>query len=187
MTKEQLNAQYFEWMYDILCPQESRKSYRLLLSTLHDIQFTYDIPMDTNRAEDGISLRYIFGDEYDVDYPVIAAFLDDKPCSVLEMMAALAMRYEEHIMCDDKYGDRTHVWFWTMIENLGLSDMSDDHYKPREVEAAVTRMMKHQYERDGKGGLFYIPNCLVDLRKTEIWYQGCWYLSAIVDEQGDWI
>ena len=56
MTNEQVSKQYFEWMYDILC-WNSRKSYRKLLSTLHNIDFVYDIPMDGNRAEDGISLR----------------------------------------------------------------------------------------------------------------------------------
>lgn len=183
MTNEQVSKQYFEWMYDILC-WNSRKSYRKLLSTLHNIDFMYDIPMDGNRAEDGISLRYRFGHEVSIADPIIATCLDTTPCSVLEMMVALALRYEEHIMCDDEYGDRTYIWFWDMIRNLGLSNMSDSHFDPERVEKAVYRMMYREYEADGTGGLFTIPGCPTDLRTVEIWYQGCWYLNEILDELG---
>jgi hypothetical protein len=186
MTKEQVNRQYFDWMYDILC-WNKHKSYWFLLDTLNSIEFTYDIPMDGNRAEDGISLRYAFGSECGIEDPVIAAYLDIRPCSVLEMMAALAIRYEEHIMHDDEYGDRTYLWFWTMIGNLGLSSMSDDHFNPLITKEIISRMLNREYEPDGTGGLFKIPGCPTDLRTIEIWYQGCWYLSAIIDEQGEWM
>ena len=41
----------------------SNKSYRRLFYKLHDTEFAYTIPMDGNRAEDGIELRYRFGRE----------------------------------------------------------------------------------------------------------------------------
>ena len=43
---------------------------------------------------------------------MISAYLDNKTCSVLEMMIALAIRCEEHIMDDPDVGNRTGQWFW---------------------------------------------------------------------------
>lgn len=58
MTKNELINMYFEWMYDIVCP-DKKKSYRKLLYFLHSVDFTYLIDMDGNRFEDGIELRYL--------------------------------------------------------------------------------------------------------------------------------
>ena len=77
------------------------------------------IPMDGNRAEDGIDLRYRFGHEQHYSDAMVASFLDDRPCSVLEMMIALSIRCEEHIMDDPDVGNRTGQWFWSMIASLG--------------------------------------------------------------------
>lgn len=51
---------------------------------------------------------------------MIASYLDNRPCSVLEMIIALAIRLEEHIMDDPDIGNRTGQWFWDMIVSLGL-------------------------------------------------------------------
>lgn len=40
-----------------------------LLRHLHNIDFQYMLPMDGNRAEDGIDLRYRFG--YEKEYEVL--------------------------------------------------------------------------------------------------------------------
>jgi len=50
------------------------------------------LPMDGNRAEDGIDLRYRFGYEKEYEGSTIASYLDNSPCSVLEMLIALAFR-----------------------------------------------------------------------------------------------
>jgi hypothetical protein len=101
------------------------------------------------------------------------------PCSVLEMMVAIAIYCEEHVMDDPDYGDRTGQWFWGMISNLGLGAMHDENFDRRDVENKITRFLDRQYDPDGKGGLFRIRNCEHDLRKVEIFYQLCWYLNSI--------
>ena len=67
MTKNELNDAYFNWMYQLVFDgrYSKRLSYRKLLRELHRIEFTYIIPMDGNRAEDGVDLRYRFGYETD--------------------------------------------------------------------------------------------------------------------------
>ena len=81
-------------------------------------------------------------------------------------------------MYDIDIGDRTSVWFWNMIDNLGLSDMSDAHFNQPYVDDVIFRFLNRDYLPNGQGGLFTINNCSEDLRNVEIWYQLCWYLNA---------
>ena len=182
MTRNAVHEDYFQWMYDLVCedrfaPEHSR--YRLL-TRLHDIDFEWKISRDANRAEDGMSLRYRFAKMQPHD-DLVDAVLDylDRPCSVLEMMVALALRCEETIMDDPMKGDRTGHWFWSMIVSLGLGSMRDNNFDVHYVDDVIDIFLKRKYEPNGKGGLFTIKNCSDDLRKVEIWTQLCWYLDTI--------
>lgn len=178
MTREKINDEYFDWMYNLVCDSK-RLSYRRLLEFLHERIFTYTIPMDGNREADGINLRYRFAYEFDYSRPMIATYLDDKPCSVLEMMVALVVRCEEHIMADPDIGDRTGHWFFTMIDNLGLGRMDDRLFDEDYANTVIDMWLNHDYEPNGKGGLFTVENPIRDLRTVDIWYQMCWYLNTI--------
>lgn len=183
MTRNELNDAYFEWMYQLVCGNQRRfrkRSYYKLLRYLHSVDFTYIIPMDGNRAGDGTDLRYRYGYEHSYEGPMIAAYLDDRECSILEMMVALAIRCEEHIMDDPDIGDRTGQWFWDMISNLGLFYMDDLHFDQDQADLIIERFLNREYERNGKGGLFAVERCTRDLRSVEIWYQMCWYLDEIM-------
>jgi len=183
VTRNELNSEYFNWMCQLVCDERRysrRLSYRKLLYFLHSVDFNYTIDMDGNREEDGIDLRYRFGYENSYESSMIAAFLDNQPCSVLEMMIALAIRCEEHIMDDPDVGNRTGQWFWNMIMNLGLGSMTDDQFDKRYAEQVIERFLNREYEQDGEGGLFTVKHCKHDLRTVEIWYQMCWYLDEIV-------
>lgn len=180
MTRRELNNEYFAWMCQLVCTTGYSKHspHRLLLRRLHEWDFTYTHPMDGNRAEDGVNLRYRFGYENSYDNAMIAAYLDNSDCSVLEMMVALAIKCEE-IMKDSEIGDRTGYWFWKMIESLDLGDMDDLRYDECYTDYVIERLLDREYGRDGKGGLFTIKNCDRDLRSVEIWYQALWYLQKI--------
>jgi hypothetical protein len=182
MTRNELNNEYFEWMYQLVCNEKysKRLSYRKLLGHLHSVEFTFTIGMDANRAEDGIDLRYRFGYERQYESPVITTYLDDQFCSVLEMLTALAIRCEEHIMDDPDVGNRTGQWFWNMIVNLGLGSMNDVKYNKDYVDSVISRFMNRKYKRNGEGGLFTVKHCKYDLRTVEIWYQMCWHLDDVL-------
>ena len=169
---------YFEWMCDFICGDRFARgiSYKKLLLHLHDVEFTYSIPRDANRAEYGIGLRSRFADEEDI--PDIDLYLDG-PCSVLEMMLALAIYCEEHIMDDPTIGDRTSQWFWVMIANLELNGMDDKRYDPRYVDEVLDRFLNREYEPDGTGGLFKVRNCEDDMRELEIQYQLYRFINSI--------
>lgn len=182
MTQDALINEYFEWMYHLVCKNRytKRRSYRKLLSRLHDIEFIYIIGMDSNRAEDGINLKYRFGYENGYEDFMISACLDNKSCSVLEMLVALAIRCEEHIMEDSDIGDRTGEWFWIMIENLGLRSMNDARFDRGYVDETIDIFLNREYKRNGEGGLFIVDSQR-DLRYVEIWYQMCLYLEKYLD------
>ena len=104
----------------------------------------------------------------------------DDPCSVLEMMIALAIRIEETMMDDPRYGDRTNQWFWLMMSNLGLKYMTDDVFDKVKANDIIYTFLERQYSPDGKGGLFYIRNCEEDLTQIEIGTQVNWYLNKFI-------
>lgn len=165
--------EYFDWLYDIVCRGRFAKSisYRRLLEYLRTYEFRFIIPNDINRAKDGIDLRRRY-------YLMTGNNITDKgPCSVLEMMVALAIRCEETIMDNPSFGDRTGQWFWSMINTLGLSNMTDERFDEDYVRDKIDIFLNREYEPNGQGGLFKIRHCGHDLRKVEIWYQLCWYLD----------
>lgn len=171
--------EYFDWMQNLVCGKRYSDgvTYVKLLRYLHDTEFVYSIPRDENRASDGINLRFRFCHEVGYDDSRVDCNI---PCSVLEMMIALAVRCEEDIMNDPAIGDRTAQWFWGMIVSLGLGGETDSRFCMDYVDEVVDRFLNRDYKSNGKGGLFTIKNCQEDLRDVEIWYQMCWYLDTIV-------
>jgi len=174
----ELQERYFDWMYNRV--MGDRYSYRMLLRRLNEIPFSYILPMDENRKEDGLYLRYKFGYECGWSDQDIANRLDISECSVLEMMVALAVRCED-LMCDPECGDRTGKWFREMIDNLGLSGMDDRRYSQQYVDAHVDIFLRRRYDPDGNGGLFRLHHATEDMRNVQIWYQMNWYLNEIND------
>lgn len=175
---DELNNEYFKWLLQLV---SDKPNYRRLMRHLFYVDFRFTIPMDENRADEGVDLRYSFGRERNYGKQTIQTLLDCRPCSILEMMVALADRCEEHIMGDPELGDRTDVWFWSMIRSLGLSCMYDSRYDALYVDEVLERFLNHRYKRNGEGGLFTIKgNYRLDLRKEEIWQQLNYYIQAIM-------
>lgn len=149
--------------------------------------------MDENRAHDGISLRERF--RYERGYSEKDVEVLSGGCSVLEMMVGLAVRVEETIMTDPDQGNRTDIWFWTMIENMGLLCVNDDTFNRRLdgrntyenlVENRLYIMLNRLYLNDGsQGGMFVVRNPRQSLKTTDIWYQMMWWLSSY-DNDDDW-
>lgn len=181
--KHRLNAEYFEWMYQLIFNNQCADdlSYRKLLTSLHDIEFTYLLERDENRAIDGIDFRYRFALETGRSLDLISRHVDTRPCSMLEMMVSLAFKLEEQIMDDYDYGDRTGQWFWNMVVSLGLGHLSDATFNQELVDKIIDKFLNRQYCPNGKGGLFTLDNPPSDLRDVEIWYQAMWYLDENFD------
>ena len=136
--------------------------------------------MDSNRGIDGLDLRYQFCYENKYEYSKLGSELGDKPCSVLEMMVALALRFEQEIFYGSDVGNRMPLWFNDMLISLGLDGMDDYNFDEVRATQIISTFLSRDYLPDGRGGLFYIPGCQRDLREVEIWYQACWFFDQLI-------
>ena len=170
MTCVEIRRDYFNWLYRSVCYNEN-VSYRKLLLKLHNVPFTYTMEKDKNREADGVNLRFRYGEDRNVSDIDIEDSLCTVPCSVLEMMVALAIRIEEHIMNDPDQGDQTGKWFFEMLSSMHLIFMDDSMYNEHFVDEAINILLSRQYDYNGDGGLFTIRRPLMDVRRMEIWYQ----------------
>ena len=133
--------------------------------------------MDKNRAGDGKALT----ERYVRETESISSFFD-VPCSVLEMMIALCIRLETHILYNPE--DNSHVrWlFWEMIRSLDLNNMDDENFNEVQASICIFSMLEHTYRPDGKGGLFTVPGSK-DMREKEIWYQAMEWINYKREEE----
>lgn len=171
-------SEYFHWMSEIV---DKDMQFTKLLRALNETIFISKIPRDENRIADGIDLRrrFILDNGYYSHEELILDCLDG-PCSVLELMLALAFRCEENIMLDPDYGDRTSHWFWGMVTTLGLGGMFNDRFDERVFSKSMVTFMNRTYSPNGEGGLFKINDAPDDMRNVEIWTQLLWYLDTII-------
>ena len=172
-----IEEEYYNWIYDMFIGRKANEyiTYHKLMYYLFRKEFTFYIPRDDNRYNDGLSLRHKFalrtGNE--------EAMLDlNGPCSVLEMICALAIRIED-IVEDSDYGDRTAQWFWNMLTSLGTT-YDDSCYDEEDVIFKINRFLDRTYAPSGKGGLFYVPSYPGDMANIEIWYQAMAYINTLV-------
>ena len=182
--RNDIRDEYFDWLFEIVHDDRFAEPYSFikLLSHLHNIEFKASRRHrdDENRAEAGRDLRYRFAwyEGYEDASEEVLDILDG-PCTMLEMMVALAIKCEE-IMDDATIGDRTGQWFWNMIVSLGLGSMNDLRFDEREVDRVIDRFLRRDYEPNGKGGLFTLKNTNIDLREVSIWRQMCWYTDEFI-------
>lgn len=177
MYADNIEKEYFDWICGVV--QANNNYQKLLWHLFKNIRFEAILSRDENRADDGINLRYRFSQEGRYSYSEICYALDNRDCSMLEMIAALALKCEENYMYDFTIGDRTSQWFWEMLKNLGLDSFDDYHWSEDYVNEICEVFINRDYAPDGKGSLFYIPGCEKDMREVEIWYQMCWYLNEM--------
>lgn len=169
---------YYRWLVQFLGDEYLEMNYQKLLYKLYATDFYWELEYDGNRATDGLYLRTLFTEEMRGNLGV-SKIVTGAPCSVLEMLLALAKKTEHDIMYNPFYGDRTCKWFWVMLENLGLDIYDDYGYFEESVDRILYVFMHHLYASDGSGGGMF-PNKFVerDLRKTDIW----WQLNAFLEK-----
>lgn len=167
---------YYEWIVSKTGSSSETCRYTNLLRYLFSRDFDYILYDDQNRCGDAMYLREQFLDEYGYSKWDLIGL--GKP-KVLEIMVSLSIRMED-TMYDVSYGDRTGIWFWGMIQSLGLLYMYDDHYDEEFVEDTINNFLARKYAVNGHGGLFTLDNESTDLRTVDIWTQSCWYLDSLL-------
>lgn len=164
---------YFLWLGDLVEVDWDR--YSELLYALHLMDFTWCLEQDESRSTEGLMLREEYyelsGREEDW------VMLLDRPCTVLEALIPIAKRMDD-ILVDEDTGDRTRIWFWEFIGNLGLKKYTnqrligrfktDDDY---DIQMIVRTWLDREFQYDGKGSLFPLKEPSCDQRSRSIVYQ----------------
>lgn len=150
-------------------PRKSSKTYWNLFRQLYRKEFTWFIPNDENRAQDGIELRYEWA--HQTRGPAPDHNWMQLGCSFLEMLIGLSRRMAFEIDGDPK------ECFWLLLDNLGFSEFHDkSRYSTSFVDRRVHVVLDRTYDHLGNGGLFPLKYSDHDQRRVEIWYQLCEYL-----------
>lgn len=174
---------YIQWLYSKVGSKDRNYNhFWRIIRRLYRKEFYVVVPNDSNRYEDGIFLRSKFADEYDYEPEYISSVFQDKPCTVLEMLVAFAVRIDSDIMWDPDLGDRSAFWFWSMIQNLGvdLKRFSDEYFDKEcliALDSMVNRAISRHYSKTGEGGFFPIFHTRKNFQRMELWYQMHYWLG----------
>lgn len=153
MDKNDVQKDYYIWLKSVV---KFPEGYEFVADKLHRTPFVWLVDMDANRAEDGKSLRYLYTIERNFDKEdaeIVEEYLDG-PCTLLELMVALAKRIETDVMAEGGIDERTSEWFKCMLDNLGLLEFDDKHYEENHVDYILNRFMSRKYDENGDGNLF---------------------------------
>ena len=180
--------EYYRWLVDLVCDDYYIKYYSKLLNDLYEREFIWSINRDEDRAIDGMGLRNRYCHKFKrTETRIISKFQEG--CSVLEVMAALAIRIENEYMHDSRKDiNNTKEWFWNMVISLGLDRNDDCQYDHDRTVAILDAFIERRYRRDGKGSLFMIENLdkKLDMAELDIWTQMNWYIDSLTDLK-DWL
>lgn len=177
-----MREEYFYWLYRLVCANtRPDNSFYMMLKALYRKEFYSLVPNDDNRSVDGQALRDEFRHLERQDLPINWF---RAPSTVLEMLIALARRMAFTFSGTelDASWDR---WFWEMINNLGLGNLTDEQYASYDggfiVDEILNRLLERAYDYDGTGGLFPLKKPRMDQREIEIWYQKEYYALEKLD------
>lgn len=180
---------YFDWLIDTIADSYQKQmwmsqgdiSFYKLIVHLYSVPFSPLFPLDQNRAEDGIELRWRFASEIETerDKKLYIKSMLSGPCTMLEMMIALALRMEQTFMFDPAAGNRTNQYFFEMINSLQLGCQYNSNYNQEYVDDVLNRFMKNEYSYNGEGGLFFVRHPKEDMSTIEIWKQMSEYINEM--------
>lgn len=167
--KDNLWNDYREWLLDQVGFYQLKKghSYNELMAFLHNTEFTAIIKRDENRIKDGLYLRRNYGVDFNQE---------DFPCSVLEVLVALAIRVEREYLGDPGNEHPEHL-FLEMIDNLGLSWYNDLRYREEKVYKIVSDWLERRFYSSGLGSICPLKGRTRDQRVVEIWDQMMAYIN----------
>lgn len=171
-VQEGHESPYLHW----LIRKNGLTRYSRLCSILFHSRFYSRIPMDDNRAGDGLYMRNAYISSHALNTDPLTYHLDGE-CSVLEFLIAFADRVEEAV----SYTHDRRYWLSYFLTNMGLIDFDDRFFEDNpgrelDIESAVDErvhiLLDRRYAPNGcNGGLFVMKDPNVDIRPMEYWWQ----------------
>lgn len=182
-----IDHDYFSWLYNIIREPKKRIYYTKLCEIFYDKSFRWFVHNDDNRCEDGLNLRRQFIEEQGLDESHLEVIsLMKKPCTIFEVLIALAKRMNDIMYDLNDQRDKTPKWFHTMLLNLGLNVYTDDYnlgdrfpeMTEIKIDDILETLMDRTYDFYGHGGLFPLKSRpRKHQAEVEIWYQLMEYLD----------
>ncbi len=173
-----LRNQYFWSLVRMVEP--GGKEHSELLSIMFNMDYHYDNCMDENRAADGMKLREDYLAACNNDAKVRVA-INVHSISVFEVLLALAQRIEDDVMQEDELGDRSPMWFWSMIRNVGLYDCTNSSDRINDglkIFNTLQTALSRDFDECGHGGFFPVEYPPSDMRDSDLWGQAmCWLVE----------
>jgi hypothetical protein len=175
-----ISGDYLPWLASQIRGEDDGhpgRTYDALVTIMFEKEFVWLVPNDDNRKADGLALRRVFCNEYNIPMGDISEFLDKErpnpPCSFLEVLIGLSRRLEFNA------GGSANRWAWVLMHNLELHRITDPvgRAKARRAHAILDRCIWRHYDPDGRGGFFPLAHATEDQRQVEIWYQMAEYIS----------
>lgn len=167
-------SDYYLWLESLVNDGNHSKLVRYLYEQPYRWQFT----LDENRAAGGINLRRTFAFENGINLQDVG----NGPCSILEMLIALADRMTE-MLSDDIFN-----WFWTLMSNLRLDWFTDDYqFDEGRINDILNVWLDRQYDANGNGSLFPVHGYSGDCRNLDTWGQMNVWISENFPHSSEWL
>lgn len=179
-TLKELQYDFFMYEYNIITTEETydKKGAREICTLLNLEPFIPSNKMDDARIDEIKTLKERFQIDNDLTNDEIKVLIWQEP-TWFDVLVALSYRIEHEVMTDPDEGDRTAKWFWCMIDNLGLRNISLDIDSPEEssIHDAIDRLKDRTYDQNGSGGLFPLKGKKTDQRRVGLWNQAQAWLA----------
>lgn len=166
-------SDYYLWL-DSLVNDGNHES---LIRYLYEQPYRWQFTLDENRAAGGINLRRTFAYENGVELKDVGF----GPCSVLEMLIALAGRMTDMLTMD------IFDWFWSLISNLKLDRFDDGHFDERGISYILNVWLDRKYDERGNGSLFPLRGYSGDCKNLDIWTQMNIWIAENYPHTDDWL
>lgn len=165
---------YFAYLCEIVCVdgRYTDESYWILAEELWNTDYTWVLEYDENRAKSVNILRYRYLEDGGKE-------LYSKKPSVLEVLIMLSdVMFDLLDEMDDE--DRRPMYFWEMIDNLGLSSFTDGLFRDfperrdryiRKIRKKIDIWLRREFEYDGRGSPFPLKDPRKSQINAELWDQ----------------
>lgn len=173
---------YYEWLYEIIYDDGKTNglTFHKLMHTLYHVNveaFEPTASLDGSLINNTKHFYSRFAEEVGQKRSY------SNQCGLLDMMIYLSIRMEEMFMSNQHEGDRTGVWFWNMIHNLGLGTMDDNNFDRDYCYYVIYDLLNRNYDYRGEHALFTLHTNHMPLNHMLIWEQASWYLSENYDNE----
>lgn len=170
---------YFAYLCEIVCVdgRYTDESYWILAEELWNTDYRWSLWQDENRSKSVSVLRKRYLNAGGTD------IYDGIP-SVLEVLVMLSDAM--HDLMDELDGeDRRPMYFWEMIDNLGLIRYTDALFRENfdrksgyleQIRKKIDIWMDRRFGYDGRRSPFPLKNARENQRTVDLWYQMQAYL-----------